>query len=496
MVKIFPKPEKIQINEKIMSNFGDVSINASPLSNNAVGSFKKVIDDFKITGEAAFEIYFYSDKTLKSEAYRIIVSNRKINIHSFDESGAFYALQTLMQIIIQLDGKIPELEIIDSPEYKYRGFMLDVGRYFYTVEEIKTFLDRMALHKLNLFHFHLTEDQGWRVDIKKYPLLTQIGSRRACTNFNNKPHGGYYTQEDIKEIVDYAHSLCIKVMPELDIPGHTRAAIAAYSELSCFKRELPVATHWGVKHDVLCAGREETYRFVFDVIDELCELFPDGLMHIGGDEVFKHRWELCPDCKKRMKDEGLKSTNELQTYFMDRVGDYLNKKGFECYMWNWDDNAVAPKASIGYTACNDTDDTSRNIIDCNSKAYYIDLPYSYVSLKDTVSYAPNSNALGVEATLWTEYVPNMKKADIMTYPRLGALCETAWNKTAEGFENELNEYYRLLDYYKISYSLGKRINPRGLRKLIQTILFERRQLTWEGLHNIIDDKKVEKIAKK
>lgn len=235
------------------------------------------------------------------EAYRIEVSEQEICISSAGEAGLFYALQTLKQILLTNGCKIPSLSINDAPLYHYRGFMLDVGRYFYPVEEVKHFLDLMAVHKLNIFHWHLTEDQGWRVEIKKYPRLTEFGSKRSHTNFGFRPHSGFYTQEDIREVVAYAHSKYIKVIPEIDMPGHMQSAIACYPELSCFNRSLPVATHWGVKHDILCAGKESTYQFIFDVLDELIPLFPDGYFHLGGDEVVKMRWQLCPHCQAFMK---------------------------------------------------------------------------------------------------------------------------------------------------------------------------------------------------
>ena len=229
---------------------------------------------------------------LGDEGYCLTINKSAIIIEALKENGAFYAVQTLKQILFQCGEKIPVMTIEDFPRFSYRGFMLDVGRYFYTVEEVKKFLDLMALHKLNTFHFHLTEDQGWRIEIKKYPLLTQKGSRRSHTNFGFIPRSGFYTQEQIKEIVSYAHSKFIRVIPEFDIPGHTVSAIACYPYLSCFDRKLKVATHWGVKHDILCAGKESTYKFVFDVLDEIAELFPDGEIHIGGDEAYKMRWNI------------------------------------------------------------------------------------------------------------------------------------------------------------------------------------------------------------
>lgn len=357
----------------------------------------------------------------------------------------------------------------------------------------------MALHKLNLLHLHLTEDQGWRVEIKKYPLLTRIGSMRRKTNFNHTPHGGFYTKQDIKEIVQYAHAFCIKVMPEFDIPGHSRAAIACYSNLTCFPRKLNVADHWGVKHDVLCVGKEETIEFVKAVLDEFFEMFPDEYIHIGGDEVPKHRWNLCPDCNAKMKALGLENSDELQIWFMNTINAYCKAHGKQAFMWSWDlENDKNLDIDLGFTKCGEVETGERPFIDTSTSAYYIDLPYGYVSLKDTAQHKPLSgNCLGVEATLWSEYVPDLKKGDMMSFPRTACLSETAWRGTCDWneFSKKLDFYYAFLDKNKIGYAKLKKANPTALRGTLQVLWFERRQLAWEGLTNIITDKKIEKIAK-
>ncbi|MCC8016662.1 MAG: beta-N-acetylhexosaminidase [Clostridiales bacterium] len=476
------------------SDFGKIKMSDNNLSENAVKDF---------TGFLGFDendkpnLLFEEDGSVKKEGYRIVVKNGIITVYSSEPSGAFYALQTLKQILYQGKMILPEIEINDFPAYPYRGFMLDVGRYFYSVADVKIFIDRMALHKLNVFHFHLTEDQGWRIEIKKYPLLTQIGSRRSHTNFNNIPYGGFYTQEEIKEIVDYCHSKYIKVMPEFDIPGHSRAAIAAYSYLSCFPRELPVATHWGVKKDVLCAGKESTYKFVFDVLDEFCELFTDGLFHIGGDEVPKHRWRLCSDCQRKIKEENLADETELQEYFMNRVYNYLSKRGYQVYMWNYDKlNPKILDENIGFSLCSG-EPGKRRCVDTFSHAYYLDLPYGYTSLENTCNHKIKGET-GAEVQVWTEYIPNMKKADSLIYPRMGAMCETVWKgeNNYKDFLKKLPAYYSLLDKMKISYSTGEsKMTPKGIRKKLSIIYFEKRQLDWEGLNILIDDKIIEKRAK-
>lgn len=498
-MKIIPQPQKISFDENVKFDFSKILLEKNRLSQNAKDDFLNFTKKLEIKTAKEENILFFNDDTIAEEGYKIEV-DRKISIYTSSASGEFYALQTLKQMLFEYKNNLPKTTIEDCPKFAYRGFMLDVGRYFYSVSDIKKFLDDMALQKLNWFHFHLTEDQGWRVEIKKYPLLTEIGSRRSHTNFNNKAHGGYYTQEDIKEIVEYAHSKYIKIMPEIDIPGHSRAAIAAYPELCCFNRELPVATHWGVKHDILCAGKESVYQFVFDVIDELLELFPDGYIHIGGDEVFKHRWKICPECQKAIKENGLKNETELQEYFMNKVYDYLKEKGVDkVFMWNFDGlNPTILNKDIGFSLCGG-EEKERFFVDTSTKAYYLDLPYGYISLKDSCEHKIDENAMGGEAEIWCEYIPNKQKSDIMTYPRILGLVESVWNGNCDynSALEKLDFYYSYIEKNGINHSVSDaKLNPKGLRKFFEILLFERRQLTWEGVHNIFDDLKVERQAKK
>lgn len=518
MYHLIPTPVKTEADSGNWVTYHQVIYNETPVSINGMAEFAKFGQSIGVEirmGEQPNLVFI--KEALPNEAYRLTV-DETIRIYYGGTAGALYALQTLKQLLLQRkEGKLAHIQIEDAPHYAYRGFMLDVGRYFYPVKDVKRFLDQMVLHKLNMFHFHLTEDQGWRIEIKKYPLLTEKGSRRSHTNFGVKPHGGFYTQADIREIVAYAHSLNIKVIPELDVPGHTMSAIACYPELGCFDRKLKVKTHWGVKHDILCAGKESTYRFVYDVLDEMMALFPDKVIHLGGDEVEKMRWDICPHCQKAMQENHLNDSEELQQYFMSEVNAYLAKHGYASMMWNWD--SIQPTAhldpAITWSLCGVDEQHSastmaelekgRKLVNTTSMAYYLDLPYGWVSLQKTADFDPDAyvehpNMIGVEAPLWTEYVSNLRKADYMTYPRLGAFAVTAWSpKSQRGFKHfapKLPDYYRLLDCYQIGYATEQQANPAPLLAKCGGAWFNRRQLHWEGLHNLIEDALVKANYKK
>lgn len=491
-MQFIPNVKEIQEISDKKTKITHIGFSESVLSNEVKNDFS----EFCKLPSGSANIFFETDNTYDEEEYAIEIKNGIFKITASALSGYVFALQTIKQILFQNNFAVPDLVIHDKPNRMLRGYMLDVGRYFFSVADVKQIIRRMALHKLNLLHWHLTEDQGWRIEIDAYPLLTEIGSKRSHTNFNRTPHSGYYTKKDIKEIVDYAHKFGIKVMPELDIPGHSRAAIAAYPQLSCFPRGLEVATHWGVKHDVLCVGKDSVFEFIFKVIDEMCELFPDAYFHIGGDEVPKVRWEVCPKCQKRLKELKLDNYDDLQFWFMNKIKDYLKTKGKQSFMWSWDLNnsGTALEEELGFTLCNDMNNlNNRPFIDTSTKAYYIDLPYGKISLKDTADHTvPAGNCLGMEATLWTEYVKNLKKADIMTFPRLAPFSENAWNGQSDFNEimGKLDLYYAFLDFNHIGYSKPKKAVPNKLRGFFSVLWFEKRQLTWEGLTNIIWDKTI------
>lgn len=462
------------------------------------------------------EIILETDKNIsKSECYFLSVKDNVINIIGKDEAGVFYGVQTLKQICLQTNFRLPQTEIEDYPRYSYRGFMLDVGRYFYSKEAVFQLLDIMAFHKLNVFHIHLSDDQGFRAQLEDKLLLTEIGSERSHTNFNSVPHSGYYTKNDLKEIVDYAHNRCIKVVPEIDSPGHTVSMIAAYPHLSCFDRKLVTATHWGVKHDVLCVGKESTYEFMFSLFDELLEIFTDGIVHLGGDEVPVTRWKICPHCQNKMKSEGLESEEDLHTYYLDRIAKHLRDKGVEVIMWNdkvkpyMVDNSVSWQlwnSAIEKAQVSDEIEKGREFVVSSSQAYYLDLPYALTDIEKCYNYnaefSENDKGIkGLEACLWCEYVPTMKRALYLTLPRLGAFCESAWtfkeNKSYEEFSENLPLYYSMLDSMGLYYANNKQIKPNWLTGLPGLLHWKKRPIHWHGLHNVLDNAYVKvKYSKK
>ena len=516
---IIPEPLEMSVGDRVVFRLTEMcEVEYDRTSQKAYNALVKFLSDsFSMSFEGVGEgkIILKTDDALDApESYTLTVKEGIVEIIGKDEAGAFYGVQSLKQLLFQGDLELPEITIKDKPRFAYRGFLLDCGRYFFTVEAVKVFLEMMALHKLNTFHWHLSEDQGFRAQILDKLLLTEIGSYRSHTNFNSKKHEGYYTVDDMKEIVEYAHNLSIKVIPEIDTPGHTVAMISAYPELSCFNRELPVATHWGVKHDVLCIGKESTFEFMETVFDELLETFTDGTFHLGGDEVPTTRWEICPHCQARMKAEGLTETGELHRYYLDRIGTYFKSKGVETVMWNdrikdkmvskdiawqlWDGqmkkDEVAKELNSG-----------RKFIISASEAYYLNFPYAVTNMKQCYDFEPvfdgvtpegEKNLLGIEGCLWCEYVPSMKTAGYCTYPRLGAVSETAWTaknkKDYTKFEEKLDSYYSLLEGYGIDFAKKNQAMPGFFRKTANALYWKRRPLHWHGLHNVIDNANVKR----
>lgn len=486
---------------------------------NILTSFLKKKFEITILGTGKENINInYSSDIKNEEGYELEVLQNTLNIKASTAAGVFYAIQSLKQLLILGELKLPALKIQDVPAFSYRGFMLDTSRYFFSKEVVMHFIDIMVLHKLNVFHWHITDDQGWRLELQNNILLTEIGGHRAHTNFNNKPHSGFYKKADLLEIIDYAHQNHIKVIPEVDTPGHVVSAICAYPELSCFERVIDVATHTGVKHDVLCVGKESTYDFMFSVFDEVCEIFTDGMVHIGADEVPTTRWKLCPHCQKRMKDNNLQNESELHTYYTNRIGEYLLSKGVTPIMWNDMEQTTSSNENIVWQYWHEQLShadvlthmkNGRSFINSASEAYYFDLPYGTINLKKAYDYNPffqgltgdlENKLLGVEAALWTEYVPHMPKAYYCLLPRLGAYSENAWlsqdKKDYDNFMQKMDNYYKVLDFFEYEYASLKQANPSFIRKYGYLAYFERRKLHWQGLHNIIDNKKVEKLAER
>ncbi len=432
---------------------------------------------------------------IPAEGYRLRVTNRGVTVTSKDHAGLFYGIQTLIQMMPSTSESLTQVsishaEVNDYPRFRWRGLHLDVCRHFMPKEFVLKYLDYMAMHKLNTFHFHLTEDQGWRIEIKKYPLLTQIGSIREETlvghgrsskEYDGTPHGGFYTQEDIKEIVDYASKLYITVVPEIEMPGHALAALASYPYLGCTEADYKVATRWGVFHDVMCAGKESTFEFIEGVLDEVLALFPSQYIHIGGDECPKTRWEECKLCQQRIVDEGLKNEHELQSYFIQRVERYLNSKGRK--LIGWDEileGGLAPNAAVmswrGEEGGIEAAKQSHYVVMTPGSHCYLDHyqdspetePLAiggFTPLEKIYSYEPVPEALtseeakyimGAQGNVWTEYMKSPSHVEYMVYPRAAALSEVVWSPKKErdysGFLVRLREMTKRYDHYGINYS--------------------------------------------
>ena len=432
------------------------------------------------------------------EGYRLEVTPGKVTIHSPEGAGAFYATQTIRQLLPpeilsekRVNGvawTMPCVIIEDAPRFPWRGLMLDTCRHFAPKEFVKKFIDAMALHKFNVFHWHLTEDQGWRIEIKKYPRLTEIGSRRAQTMIgrnpgsgDGKPHGGFYTQNDIRELVAYAATRHVRIVPEIEMPGHALAALAAYPELACASGPFEVMESWGISHDVYCAGNERVFGFLEDVLTEVLALFPGQFIHIGGDECPKDRWEACPKCQARMKAEGLRNGRELQSYFVRRIGDFLSSKGRRLVGWDeilegglptgatvmsWrgveggiaaarsgHDVVMAPN-TYTYLDHYQSDATTREPLAIGG---FLPLAkvYQFDPVPAELSAGEARHILGGQGQLWTEYMPDGKQVEYMAYPRAVALAETLWTPPAlmnyADFSRRLAAHLPRLDILGIHY---------------------------------------------
>lgn len=407
------------------------------------------------------------------EGYQIIINNDQILIKAAQLNGLFYGVQSLKQIIFnnrlaKTDLiKLPCLEIYDYPKFSWRGLNLDCCRHFMSKDFIKRYIDLLALQKMNILHWHLTEDQGWRIEIKKYPELTKIGAFRKYDD--GTVYGGYYTQDDIKEIVEYASQRFITVVPEIELPGHSTAAIATYPHLSCTGGPFEVGTLWGIYQDIYCAGNEATFKFIEDVLSEVIELFPSKYIHIGGDEAPKDRWSKCPKCQQRIKDENLKDEHELQSYFIKRVENFLNSKGREIIGWDEIlEGGLAPGATVqswrGVKGAIEAAKMHHDVIVSPTSHCYFDYSiettdvpkvYSFNPIPDELSAEETKYVLGSEGNMWTEYAPQ-HLVDYRLFPRLTALAEVIWTypekRDFNEFQKRLRKFYDLLDELNVNYT--------------------------------------------
>lgn len=450
------------------------------------------------------------DNTLPG-AYEMTVDNNKVYIGGNDEQGVFYGIQTLIQLLPPQKSNslsVQQCNIVDSPRFAYRGLHLDCGRHFFSVDFIKQYIDFIAMHKMNTFHWHLTEDQGWRIEIKKYPKLTQVGGCRNGTITGHAPgtgndsqkYCGYYTQEQIKDVVKYAADRYITIIPEIELPGHSSAAIAAYPELSCFpnqstevKSKTPwygptdgkqVQQTWGVFPDVFCPS-DYTFKFLEDVLDEVIKLFPSKYIHIGGDECPKDYWKRSDFCQQLIKQKGLKDEHELQSYFISTIEKYLNSKGRQIIGWDEIlEGGVAPNATVmswrGEKGGIEAAKQHHTVIMTPTTYVYFDyaqsktpdsltiggyLPvetvYKYEPLPAELSADEQKYIIGAQANVWSEYMSNSSKVEYMLFPRLDALSEVLWSpkeqRNWDDFKNRLQTQYKRYDLLNVSYD-AKGIN--------------------------------------
>lgn len=473
---IFPKQVRICVENKD-------SYFLSYLKENVLLPTKNTMS---FTNRINADIVFVFDKTLDQEAYTMDVTPSQIQIKASGDAGFFYAIQSIFQLRMTSNSKqIPSLYIADSPRYKWRSFMLDAGRQFQSVATIKKYLDMMAMLKMNIFHWHLTDDEGWRLEIKKYPELTRKGAFVS----NGPEQEGFYSQEDVKKIVDYAAKRNITIVPEIDMPGHAGAAICAYPHLSCFNQSSNVSGH-GFSDNILCPAKPNTILFLKNVLNEVCEIFPSKYIHVGGDEVSKGNWNKCPYCTALIKKENLRNSEDLQRYFSAEIANYLKSKGRRAIFWGdimyhdgyklpdnvvidwWDwrvhkDTAFKAAIKRGYQVI------------CGTNYYnYLNFPVvpwkSYKAnrtfdIEDIYKKNPSMNregdslVLGMSCALWCDLNLTQSMLDKRIFPRIFALSEEMWHK---GKYMSFSDFYKKVQEKKIYFeSLGYEFGP-GLRSEI------------------------------
>ncbi len=454
-----------------------------------------------------------ADPKLGKEGYELLAHEDRIELRAENGAGLFWAVQTLFQLMPEqiYAGKksslrewtVPGAYIKDEPRFKWRGMHLDVGRHMFPVAFIKKYIDYLAMHKFNTFHWHLTEDQGWRIEIKKYPKLTTIGAYRDSTivghagrsnKYDGKRYGGFYTQDEVREIVKYAADRYITVVPEIEMPGHSVAALTAYPELSCTGGPFHVRTTWGISKDIYCAGNDSVFTFLENVLTEVMDMFPSKVIHIGGDEAPKDRWEKCPKCQKRIKDEGLKDEHELQSYFITRIEKFLNSKGR--HIIGWDEileGGLAPNAAVmswrgiegGIAAARQNHDVVMTPTDYCYFDYYQEDPqneplaiggllstekvYSYEPVPHELDEEQAKHILGAQGNVWTEYICTPRDVEYMTLPRMTALCEVVWTKkdlkNYDDFSLRLGKQYLRFDQIGANYFVS------GLKGVVRENVF-------------------------
>ncbi|HCY41625.1 MAG TPA: beta-N-acetylhexosaminidase [Prolixibacteraceae bacterium] len=510
---LIPQPQKMVLGEssfrlKKSTRLVVESVEQKLVADYFSGIFEKATGwklDILVGGnEGSNQIYFKTEPMLNAEAYTLEVQKNRIVIKAAQPAGFFYAVQTLRQLLPAeiestpnaktMEWLVPVVSISDSPAFRWRGFMLDVSRHFFTKEEVMRMIDNLAIHKINTLHLHLVDDQGWRIEIKKYPKLTEIGAWRVNhedKHWNSRPkqqegeaatYGGFYTQNDIREMVAYAQSRFVTIIPEIEMPAHVTAALAAYPQYSCTGGPFSVLPGgiWPIT-DIYCAGKDSTFLFLEDILTEVAELFPTKYIHIGGDEATKTEWEKCPDCKKRIKAEKLKDVHELQSYFIKRIEKFLSSKGK--VLLGWDEileGGLPAEATVmswrsfegGIEAANQGHDVVMTpTSDCYIDYYqgpadqeppafggYLPLSkvYAFNPVPEELPAKAAKHILGGQANLWTEFVPNLKHAEYMTFPRIGAMAEALWSpkevRSWESFSQRIQLFMKRYEQMGINYS--------------------------------------------
>lgn len=513
-LELVPYPNEISVNRGHFYAAGaqfSFDDGLDSLTTNAIYTFAAKLSEVSTKesvvkkGEAANGFVFVKDETIAAEAYEIHIGKEKAELRASGFSGFNYAIQTIRQLLpVEIYGStaaadkswnLPCLDIKDEPRFAHRGVMLDLARHFYDIEYVKKVLDVMEVHKMNRLHWHLTDDQGWRIEIKKYPRLTEVGSVRNYTmvgrdrdKLDNVRHGGYFTQEEIRELVQYAGSKGISVIPEIDLPGHMMGALASYNWLGCENREYEVWGRWGISRDVLCVGKEETMQFLEDVMDEVLELFPSEYIHIGGDECPKEKWEKCPVCQAKIKELGLKSDDKfsaehyLQSYVMKRIGDYVRSKGRKVIGWDeilegeisddftimsWRGSAGGRKAAkegkdaimvpreYFYFDYYQSDDVAYEPLGYG-RYIPIEKVYAYEPFTEDMDEEACSHIIGIQANMWGEYIPTGDRMEYMFAPRVSALSEVQWEKAGnrnwKRFYGSLMHICDIYDQLDLNYS--------------------------------------------
>ena len=425
-----------------------------------------------------------TDNNIPEEGYELYVQPHEIFVTGGSEAGIFYGLQTLRQMIVEYNGAVPCCFIADEPSFKYRGVHMDVSRHFFTVDEVKRYIDIIAAHKVNRLHWHLTDDQGWRIEIKCYPELTAKGSMRKETlighglnpeQWDGTPYGGYYTQDEVRDIVAYAQKRSVTIIPEIEMPGHAQAALHAYPWLGCNEQIVDVWTTWGVTPEVLCAGKETTYEFLENVLAEVIELFPSELIHIGGDECPKDRWKECEHCQAKMKAEGLESEEELQGYLVARIEKYLNSKGRRIIGWDEIlEGGVTPTATVMawrgakigvYAAERGNEVVMTPLPICYFDFYQTESREGeglriggHINFEKVYGWDPyegitdeaRKNIIGVQCNVWSEYLKTMPMLEAQLLPRLAAMCEVQWSVDRRNAETIREKMETLRKFYEVN----------------------------------------------